>query len=385
MTLTFINLVVVTGILTGLIEGASAAYRNQYSADILISSLPEKTDIQNTQHILQAINGLPYVENYSKRYLVAGTIEADYQTRTRLSDLPDAVQVPIVGIDPIYEDRTTHLSERLVAGRYLQPGEEDSIVMGNFLLKHYAPDIPAVFPTLENAVLGDTVRLVVGNIQKELTIVGVLESKVEAVSLRAYVNDSLLQKITNRNDFNVNEIAININDSVTPERAVKDLLMQGTGKEALVQTWRETQGQFFADISDTFTTLGNVLGSISLVVASITIFIVIFINAITRKKYIGILKGIGITQQSIIISYIIQSIAYAAIGSIIGVILLYALMVPYVSANPIDFPFSDGILVAPLNGTLLRIGLLLTSTLIAGYVPAKLIIRQNTLDAILGR
>ena len=36
-----------------------------------------------------------------------------------------------------------------------------------------------------------------------------------------------------------------------------------------------------------------------LVVASITIFIVIFINAITRRKFIGILQGIGISGEAI--------------------------------------------------------------------------------------
>ena len=55
------------------------------------------------------------------------------------------------------------------------------------------------------------------------------------------------------------------------------------------------------------------------------------------------------------------------------------------AAHPIDFPFSDGILVAPLDQTFFRVGLLVASTLIAGYIPAWMIIRKNTLDSILGR
>jgi ABC-type antimicrobial peptide transport system permease subunit len=60
-------------------------------------------------------------------------------------------------------------------------------------------------------------------------------------------------------------------------------------------------------------------------------------------------------------------------------------LVPYFNQNPIDFPFSDGILVAPLDQTLFRVGLLVISTLIAGFIPAWMIIRKNTLDSILGR
>jgi ABC-type antimicrobial peptide transport system permease subunit len=121
------------------------------------------------------------------------------------------------------------------------------------------------------------------------------------------------------------------------------------------------------------------------VVASITVFIVIFINAITRKKFIGILKAIGIRGRSIEFSYVFQSLFYAIIGSIIGLIILYFAIEPYVAANPINFPFSDGIIVAPIVETLLKVLLLIIATILAGYVPARIIIRKNTLDSILGR
>ena len=111
----------------------------------------------------------------------------------------------------------------------------------------------------------------------------------------------------------------------------------------------------------------------------------IFINAITRRKFIGILKGIGINEKAIEISYIIQSFFYALCGSVIGIIVLYLFLQPAIAAHPIDFPFSDGILVAPLSGTMLRIGLLMVTTIIAGFIPARLVVHKNTLDSILGR
>jgi len=152
-----------------------------------------------------------------------------------------------------------------------------------------------------------------------------------------------------------------------------------------VQTYVDAQPQFLKDIVKTFATLGNVLSSIGLVVSSITIFIVIFINALTRRKFIGILKGIGINGKAIEISYIFQSIFYAFLGSVIGLIIVYAVLVPLFKAHPIDFPFSDGILVAPLGETLIRMALLVFSTIVAGYIPARMIVRKNTLDSILGR
>ena len=127
------------------------------------------------------------------------------------------------------------------------------------------------------------------------------------------------------------------------------------------------------------------ISSIGLVVASITIFIVIFINAITRRKFIGILKGIGVSGRTIEASYVFQSFFYAVCGSAIGFVLLYGFLQPFIASHPINFPFSDGILVAPLLGTIIKILIMVITTIIAGYIPARMIVRRNTLDSILGR
>ena len=69
----------------------------------------------------------------------------------------------------------------------------------------------------------------------------------------------------------------------------------------------------------------------------------------------------------------------------IGLIVVYAVLVPLFIAHPIDFPFSDGILVAPYYDTFIKFIILLTVTVFAGYIPARSIVKQNTLNAILGR
>ena len=97
------------------------------------------------------------------------------------------------------------------------------------------------------------------------------------------------------------------------------------------------------------------------------------------------MKGIGIDGVVIEISYVIQSCFYAICGSAIGLVILYLLLIPYFIEHPINFPFSDGILVAPYFETMLRMMLLVFATIIAGYIPARMIVRRNTLDAILGR
>ena len=196
---------------------------------------------------------------------------------------------------------------------------------------------------------------------------------------------SELRTLMGRTDQNVAQIAIRLTPGSDPDAFKNLLLRSGIGDKAKVQTFTDSIPNGVADIKTTFAMLGNGFSSIGLVVAAITIFIVIFINAITRRKFIGILKGIGISGEAIEISYIFQSLFYAVIGSSIGLLILYGILVPAVAAHPIDFPFSDGILVAPFDGTAIRIGLLVLTTVIAGYLPSRMIVRKNTLDSILGR
>src|SRR3990167_6857562 len=195
--------------------------------------------------------------------------------------------------------------------------------------------------------------------------------------------DSQLRSMIGRSDGNVDQIIVKLTPGADPIALKEALIRSGVDRGARVQTYADAQPQFLKDIINTFNMLGTGFSSIGLVVASITIFIVVFINAYTRRKFIGILKGIGITGEAIKISYVFQSIFYAVLGSTIGLLLVYGFLVPFFNAHPIDFPFSDGILVAPYGQTFVRVGLLIVSTVIAGLIPAWMIIRKNTLDSIL--
>lgn len=115
--------------------------------------------------------------------------------------------------------------------------------------------------------------------------------------------------------------------------------------------------------------LGTFIGSIGIVVASITIFIIIFINALSRRQQIGILKGIGIDRSAIEVAYVFQAAVYAIVGSGLGALLTYGFLLGYFERNPIKFPFSDGVLVAPPEETFLRFIVLFVVTLAAGFLP----------------
>ncbi len=385
MLLTFMNLVAVSGILVGLIEGSENANRNYYTSDVIVSTLKEKDYIENSRDIIANIENLPGVERYSARYLASGSVEANYKERTNFEDKRQLVGSIIAGIDPIKENQLTQLSDSIVEGEYLEPDDYDHVILGAYLLEKYLPVDSPGFLVLSDVKVGDKIKIKIGENEREVFVKGIARNKVDEVDRRVFMLDSQLRSIVGRDDLNVSEISIQASEDYSPEWIKDSLEKDGYGSYAKIQTYLDAQPQFLVDIKNTFNLLGTIISSIGLVVAAITVFIVIFINAITRRKYIGIMKAIGVDGKTLELSYVFQSMVYAITGSVLGLIMVYGVLVPYVAANPIDFPFSDGILVAPFGLTFMRVAILLVVTGVAGYLPARIIIKKNTLDSILGR
>ena len=82
MTLTFLNLVVVSGILVGLIEGSVEANKTYYTSDVILSNLSKKDYIEQTPKVLSIVEALPEAQAISARYIQGGAIENNYQNST---------------------------------------------------------------------------------------------------------------------------------------------------------------------------------------------------------------------------------------------------------------------------------------------------------------
>ncbi len=385
MTLTFLNLVVVSGILIGLIVGGNNANREQYTGDVIMTTLSGKPDIVNTQDILATIKSNSDFTQYTERYLVGANVEANYKTRSNFNTKADTAGTQLAGINVDRENEFSNISKYVIEGAYLNPNESGYVVLGSNLLQRFSSSFGDGFDSLDGTYPGDTVKISVNGKTQEFIVKGIVKSKVGEVSIRAFITQGDFIRLTDRGSLNANEVAIRHAANLTDDQAKDILVASGFNEYAKIQTATEAIPDFLNQIKLAFGVLGNMIGAIGIVVASITIFIVIFINAVTRRKFIGIMKGIGVSSLAIQISYLLQSLFYAVAGSAVGTVILYGLLVPAFAKNPINFPFSDGILVAEPSGTAIRVGILLVVTLIAGFIPARMIVRKNTLDSILGR
>lgn len=385
MTLTFLNLIVVSGILVGLIQGSEDAQKKYSIGDIVISPFLKRDVIEQTPNVVDIVKTIPGYKNHTVRYTGSVRVESNYRETVAPGDKRDGAGGSLLGIDPEQEEKFSGISKFVIRGSYINTLDQDSVLIGKNLLYEFTPIEAPGFQTLKNVSVGSRIKVTAGNSSKEYFVKGIIKSKVDDFDTSIVALDSEVRKLMGRDDLNAGTIAIQLLPGTDPIQAKNFLTASGVGEYARIQTAEEAFPKFLKDIKATFAILGSVISGIGLVVASITIFIVIFVNAITRRRFIGILKGIGINKRAILYSYMYQACIYAGCGIIIGMALIFIVIKPYFTANPLDFPFSDGILVATLDGTLIRAGILLAATIIAGYIPARIVIKQNTLSAILGR
>jgi putative ABC transport system permease protein len=405
MMLTFLNLVATSGFLVGIVEGASRAFKEQWTGDLMIVNRNEKDYIEHTSDIVSVLSSFPQIQSYTTRVVAGAKVEANWWEKRKEEDA-NVVSNQIAGIDPEKEDATTHLSKAIVEGEWLQPGDTHGIVLGSAYLDKYSR-VRDLVSLLRNIEPGTTVRVTVSgkkstvspeqnfeanpdlttsqSVTQDFIVRGIVDSKVQFVSSRAYILDSELKKMLGKTDSDVSEISIVMKQGTDPYDVKTPLLNNGFSDYAKINTAEEGSPEFLVNIKLFFSIIGTILGSVSVVVALITIFIIIYINALTRRRQIGIMKAVGVTEFAIEFSYICQALFYVLVGSGFALVIIFFILKPLIDAHPIDTPFARIVLVAEPAAVLFKFVLVLVVSVFAGYLPARIIVSTNTLNAILGR
>lgn len=385
MVITFLNLIVVSGVMSGLIQGSIKSFREKSLGDVIISPLDKKSIVQNSENIINILKGDDRIIGFSYRYQASGSVEANWKTLSS-NDIPNKRNIQFTGIDPDREDATTNLSENIKEGEFLTRDDASKyVLLGKDIVKKYSVVSDVDETLLRDVEPGAKVRIKIGSSTNEYIVKGVIVIKNQEVGSKVFMVDSELRRLANLLPQDVAMISVRLKQDVDPMTVKATLVANGFDQYAKIQTFEEGTPAFVIQMKQLFDLMGTMFGSIGIFVAAITLFIVVFINAITRRKQIGILKGIGINSFAIEFSYIFQAVVYAAIGCVVGLAIVFFLIKPAIDAHPIDFPFSDGILVVEMASTISKVAVLIFISLLAGYIPARMVVKRNTLDAILGR
>jgi putative ABC transport system permease protein len=137
--------------------------------------------------------------------------------------------------------------------------------------------------------------------------------------------------------------------------------------------------------------VGNVLQSfaiinavslvVSVIITTVVLFIVITIKTLNSRKQIGILKAIGVDKEVIMHNYGFQVIILGILGIILGIIITL-LLAAYMSVHPIVTPeWSAYLYITPWD-LLTNSVILFCAAVIAGYVPAYQVSREEIQSAM---
>jgi putative ABC transport system permease protein len=182
-------------------------------------------------------------------------------------------------------------------------------------------------------------------------------------------------KAVDKADF----ITVRIKDGYS-EKFVKDELQQ-YGVSEKVQTTADLLAKSMGRALQSFAIINMVSLIVGIIITTVVLFIVITIKTINSRRQIGILKAIGVDKEVIMHNYGFQVIIMALLGIAFG-LALTLLMAAYLAAHPIVTPeWSATLYLTPWD--LIQNSLILfAASIVAGYVPAYQVSREDIQSAM---
>ena len=205
MTVTFLNLVFVSGILEGIVQGASNDLKVHYSGDLIITPEENREDIIQTSKLIDHLKKQSEIKTISVRQLEGVQVEKDKET-TKPNLIPNNINATLAGINFNNEKSVTALDQFLIEGNYPSVNDKNKILIGSGYLSQYESAIEE--NTLDNVAIGDIVKITYKNNIKTYQVAGILKTKFSEVNSRIFINNNEFETLTGKSKQFSNEIAM---------------------------------------------------------------------------------------------------------------------------------------------------------------------------------
>jgi putative ABC transport system permease protein len=375
--LAFINIIFTSAFMNGAISEAYHQAKENYVSNIVILPAPDEKYITQVQQLKTKIDTMPGVVSCCSRYSMSGVIRYDPEK--------DNVDVrekawSIKSINPDEEVKVTSLQNFMIAGRYLDENDRDQILMGREITGGHGASFE--ISSLKGAQIGDEITVTYGNgIKRTYKLKGIYNTFFPLADLNVFITEKEMESIIGVHN-RATEILVKTDGSVPENVYIDRLRMMGVEKEQL-NVWMDFIG-YISGLTQTFDIIKGIVTMIGLLVAGITIFIVIFIATVNRRRQIGILRAIGMKERIIIMSYVLQASFYAVLGVIAGELIIHLLLIPYFIQHPFPMPIGMVSLVLVRQDMIVGIISMLVVSVVSGFIPSWMVTRQNIIQAIWG-
>ena len=294
-----VNFVIFQGLFDAIVRDISD-YRN---GDILVTDefdFIDKSDLS----LVNWFERIPFVDAATPR--LSSTAEMNM---TKNGKRIEESRVPIVGIDPFRDIRTSTVHETVTEGNYVF--SRNNIVLGSNVARD-----------LGGAQVGDSVKVLVvdryGQDQiRRFTVSGIANSPGgQGFDYTAVIHIDTLRDMMNRHG-DTGSLMVKLNDPTKAFEVKEFFLRSFPHDDFLAETIEESAEQQLAGFRSGIAMISMIgyfgMGSSAFAILTIQIMLV---NG--KTKEIGIMRAIGAKRKDILLIFIFQGIIIGAIGAGVG-------------------------------------------------------------------
>ena len=371
MLVVFLNLLFIDSIFAGISLTMDNGKINYQYGEMIVEPIKGDKYIKNTNAIIDNMRDFYYIKNITSRLKTGGTLNND-----KYNDGRDVAKFSagIIGIDPKIDNKAIDIKSHLIDGRYLQEGDYNKAMLGADVAGGYGSSVFS--DDLDGVKVGDKITVEYNNhIKREYEIVGIYKTKNFDTDSKMIVTKNDLNSVLGTTNES-SEIIFRLDPNLS-QMAISDLKNLNLG-EYDIADWNDKLA-FGRTINKSFDMIGSILRIIGSFVAGLVIFIIIFVDIVNRRKQIGILKAIGISEQAVMYSYIIRGMFYTVLGMILGYLLMNFGVIGFFKSHPIDFPMGDMVPFIKKESLKMSVILFLSSGLIGSFLPTIKEVRKKIL------
>lgn len=372
MLLIYVSLLFLPSLIQGAVNRVNAQLVDTVTSDIVITPASKAASIDDAGSYLAKIRQ------------TAGVAQATgvYRVGTQVSYGDNSGSWTVDAIDPATYGQVFTTPSNISEGRALKSSDTSQVLLGIGIAGAGQTSLRGYRASLQTVHAGDkvTVSLATGQ-TSTFTVAGIYDNQFPLSDDDAYVTMAEAQKLVPGSSGHATTIYVKTDSGADVNKVVNRLTPLRSGMKF------NTAADLGATVQDqvaTFTLISDILKIISLAMAAITIFIITYIDLVSKRRQIGIERAIGIRSSPIVLSYVAKACGYAVVGIGVGFLLFRYAVTPAVSQHPFHFPNGPVTLATTWGETVRDLVVLVIVAIFAALVPAVRSVQIKILDAIWG-
>ena len=294
-----VNFVIFQGLFDAIVRDITN-YRN---GDVLVTDENDYID-KSDLALVNWFERIPYVQGAAPRLSASAEINM-----TKNGKLIEETRVPVVGVDPFQDVKTSTVHETIAEGRYVL--NRNSIVLGNNVARD-----------LGNAQVGDSIKVLIvdrwGEDQiRRFTVSGIVKSPGgQGLDYSVVMHIDTLRDMMNRQG-ETSSFMVKLNDPSKALEVKEFFLAAFPNDDFIAETIEESAEEQLAGFRSGIAMISMIgyFGMMSSAFAIVTIQMML-VNG--KTKEIGVMRAIGAKRKDILVIFIFQGMIIGSIGAGVG-------------------------------------------------------------------